>query len=251
MTLLEAIAVLLAGVAAGTVNAVVGSGTLVTFPVLLAVGFAPVTANVSNTIGLVPGSLSAVWGYRKELAGQRRRMVRYGLASLLGGSIGAALLFVLPESAFEAIVPVMIAIALLLVIFQPRIGRWLAARRPAHASPDGGMGSAALTVGSGVYGGYFGAGQGILLIAILGLTLDDELHRVVALKNVCAGLVNLIAGIVFILVADVDWRVVALIAVGSTAGGLLGARIGRRLPAPALRVVIVVVGIAAMLQLLT
>jgi uncharacterized membrane protein YfcA len=249
VTLLEALAVLLAGVGAGTINAVVGSGTLVTFPVLLAIGMAPVTANVSNTVGLVPGSFSAVYGYRRELRDQRARIVRYGIASLIGGTGGAALLFLLPDEAFEAIVPAMIGIALLLVIFQPRIARWLAGRRR-EGHRRGGVPSTLATVGSGLYGGYFGAGQGILLLAILGLALDDELHRLVALKNVLALLVNLIAGIVFIAVGGIDWLVVVTIAIGSSAGGLLGARIGRLLPVAALRGLIVVVGIAAMVQLL-
>jgi uncharacterized membrane protein YfcA len=251
VTLLEGIAVLLAGFAAGTINAVVGSGTLVTFPVLLAVGFPPVTANVSNTLGLVPGSLSAVHGYRRELSGQRGRIVRYGLASLLGGATGATLLFVLPASAFEAIVPVMIGIALVLVVFQPRLARRLAARRRADASADGGPGTAVLAFGSGVYGGYFGAAQGILLLAIFGIALDDDLRRVNALKNVLAMIVNLVAGVVFVFVAHIAWLAVALIAVGSAVGGQLGARIGRRLPPPVLRGLIVVVGISAMVQLLT
>jgi uncharacterized membrane protein YfcA len=248
---LEALAVLLAGMAAGTINAVVGSGTLVTFPVLLAIGIAPVTANISNTIGLVPGSISAVYGYRRELQGQRARIVRYGIASLIGGTGGAALLFLLPDEAFEAIVPAMIGIALLLVVFQPRIARWLARRQRARPAREGGAPSTIATVGSGLYGGYFGAGQGILLLAILGLALEEELHRVVALKNVLAMLVNLIAGVVFVVVGGVDWLVVVVIAAGSSAGGLIGARVGRLLPVAALRGLIVVVGIVAMAQLLT
>ena len=252
MSLLEALMVLAAGVAAGTINTVVGSGTLITFPTLLAVGYSPITANVSNSLGLVPGSLSGTWGYRRELRGQRRRILRYGTASLLGGTAGALLLFVLPAEAFDAIVPVMIAVALVLVMFQPRLSGWLAARRDPDSphGRDGGPGTVALGWLTGVYGGYFGAAQGILLLAIFGIALDEPLQRVNALKNVLATIVNLVAGIVFLFVADVAWEAVALIAVGSAAGGQLGARVGRRLPPNVLRAVIVCVGLVAIVQLL-
>jgi uncharacterized membrane protein YfcA len=250
MSLWEALAVLAAGIGAGTINAVVGSGTLISFPALLAVGYSPITANVSNALGLVPGSLSGAYGYRRELRGQKRRIVRYGIASLIGGAAGAALLFVLPAAAFEAIVPVMIALALVLVVAQPRLARWLADRRRQERHPDGGRATAALALGSGVYGGYFGAAQGILLLAIFGLALDDDLQRVNALKNVLAMLVNLVAGVVFLFVADVAWEAVGLLAAGSAAGGQLGSHIGRRLPPAILRAVIVAVGVTAIVRLL-
>ena len=247
MTVLEALAVLVAGLWAGTINTVVGSGTLVTFPVLLAVGFPPVTANVSNSIGLVPGSAAGAWGYRRELAGQRARIVRLGSASVLGAIAGAVLLLELPSAAFEAIVPVFIVLALIGILLQPRLQVALA-RRPALGD-HGGLGTWVWVLVAGIYGGYFGAAQGILLLSVLGLTLGDHLQRVNALKNVLAGTVNLVSGIVFVAVADVAWDAAALIAVGGVAGGVLGARYGRRLPAPALRAVIVVVGVAAILQL--
>ena len=250
LSVLEALAILAAGVWAGIVNTVVGSGTLITFPVLLAVGYPPLTANVSNSLGLVPGSLSGAYGYRRELAGQRARIARFAPASVLGALIGAALLFVLPASAFEAIVPGFVALALVLVVLQPRLNRWLLARRRADAAPDGGHVALALDGLVGIYGGYFGAAMGIMLLAILGVALDDDLQRVNALKNVLAGLVNLTSAIVFVLVAHLAWGAVALLAVGSTIGGQLGARVGRRLPAPALRAVIVLVGLAAIAKLL-
>jgi uncharacterized membrane protein YfcA len=244
----EIIAVLAAGMVAGAINTVVGSGTLVTFPVLLGIGYAPVTANVSNTIGLVPGGISGTIGYRRELAGQRERTLRFALASVAGGATGAVLLLVLPAAAFRAIVPVFIAIALISIVLQPRLDRVLAARRPpAHRQ---GTGWARLGVYvTGVYGGYFGAAQGILLLAILGLALPDDLQRVNALKNVLATLCNLVAAVVFVAVADVAWGPAALIAGGSIIGAQLGARYGRRLPPDALRAVIVIVGIAAIVQL--
>jgi uncharacterized protein len=247
VSLPEALAVLAAGVAAGTINTVVGSGTLITFPVLLAVGYAPVTANVSNTIGLVPGSISGSIGYRRELAGQRERVLRLGTASLLGGITGAIALLALPDDLFEAIVPVFIAIALVLIVLQPRLSRMLESRQ---RRPHGGVETGAGVYVAGVYGGYFGAAQGILLLSILGLTLDDDLQRINALKNVLATIVNAVAGLVFVFAAHVAWLPVVLIAAGSAVGGQLGASFGRRLPPAALRAIIVVVGVTAIVRLL-
>ena len=247
MSLAEALLVVLAGMAAGTINTVVGSGTLVTFPTLLAVGFAPVTANVSNTIGLVPGSVSGAIGYRAELRGQRARALVLGTMSVLGGLAGGVLLLTLPEEAFRAIVPVFIALALVLVVLQPRLSARLAHRRRDDA--ERGLLVRAAVFGTGVYGGYFGAAQGIMLLGVLGVAIPDDLQRLNALKNVLAGAVNLVSGILFAIVADVAWDAVALIAAGSIIGGQLGARYGRRLPAGVLRVIIVVVGLTAIAQL--
>ncbi len=250
MTPLHALGIFAAGIVAGTINTVVGSGTLFTFPVLLAFGYAPVTANVSNTVGLVPGSVAGAIGYRRELAGQRDRMIRFGGASAAGGIVGAVLLLSLPASAFKAIVPAFIVIALVLIVFQPRLGRALEARRTRESGRIGPLAMLAVFA-SGVYGGYFGAAQGIMLLAILGLSLaGEQLQRINALKVVLAGLVNLIAGIVFIFAAHIAWLPALLIAIGSIIGGIAGARWGRRLPPPALRAVIVVVGIAAIVRLL-
>ena len=240
-------AVLLAGVAAGAINTVVGSGTLITFPTLLAFGVPPVTANVSNTVGLVPGSLSGVVGYRRELRGQRSRLLRLGGASLLGGLTGGVLLLALPEAAFDAIVPVLILLGCALVLLQPRIARWLLARARARGGvPAHGSGWVwVMVLLSGVYGGYFGAAQGVLLMAVLGIGLQDSLQRLNGTKNVLAGLVNAVAAALFIAVADIDWVVAALIAVGSACGAQVGATVGRRLPPLALRLVIVAVGLVA------
>jgi uncharacterized membrane protein YfcA len=189
-------------------------------------------------------------GYRRELAGQRRRTVRFGLASLLGGITGAVLLLVLPQSAFEAIVPVFIGIALVSIVLQPQLDRLVAERRPDPDTHGTGL-PRILVYLAGVYGGYFGAAQGILLLAILGLALPDGLQRVNALKNVLAGVVNGVAAAVFIAVADVAWGPAALIAAGSVVGAQLAARYGRRLSPQALRAVIVAVGLAAIVQLVT
>jgi uncharacterized membrane protein YfcA len=246
---LEVVAVLLAGMAAGTINTVVGSGTLVTFPTLLAFGIPPVTANVSNTVGLTPGSVSGAIGYRAELAGQRPRLIRLGTASLVGGVVGAVLLLVLPSKAFDAIVPVLIVLGCVLVVLGPRIAKRVAAR----AESRGGLGEhgawwvwPAVAL-AGVYGGYFGAAQGVLLMAILGIGVADSMQRHNASKNVLAGLVNGIAAVIFIFVADVNWPVAGLIAVGSVIGGQIGATVGRRLPPTVLRALIVVVGVVAVI----
>ncbi|WP_300401622.1 sulfite exporter TauE/SafE family protein [Nocardioides sp.] len=249
MSLFEAVAILLAGVGAGTINTVVGSGTLITFPTLLAFGVPPVTANVSNNIGLVPGSLTGAYGYRRELEGQRGLVLRLLSASVIGAVVGAVLLLVLPEGAFEAVVPVLIGLGVLLVIFQPRISRRVAARAAESDEAPRERESAWVwptVLGTGVYGGYFGAAQGVLLMGVLGIGVPQDIQRNNAVKNVLAGSVNLVAGVIFVVVADVDWAIVGLIAVGATLGGLLGARVGRRLPPIVLRTVIVVVGVVAL-----
>ena len=357
--LLRALAIFAVGLAAGTINTVVGSGTLITFPTLLAFGYPPVLANVSNNVGLVPGVASGVYGYRSELGGQRRRLIRLGSASVCGGLVGAILLLTLPQSAFKDIVPALIGLAVVMVIIQPRLARWVAGRqraRAAAATPDdagtggdadatgasaagggsgavadgpspglaaGGASAVAVAAGAsavavaagtssgpvaggasagpvaggasagpvaggasvvavaegasavavadrtaaaeaiggpvlwvlvflaGIYGGYFGAAQGVLLIGMLGIALNDSLQRINAAKNVLAGLVNGLAAVVFILATHVDWGVAGLIAAGSIIGGQVGARIGKRLPPWGLRVVIVCVGTAALIKLLT
>src|SRR5437879_1392150 len=231
-------------------NTLVGSGTLITFPVLLAWGYAPVTANVSNTIGLVPGSVSGALGYRRELSGQRARLLRFGLASALGGATGAVLLLVLLESAFKAIVPAFIVLALALILAQPQLTRWLL-RRQIQLDGRHRLMTLLAVYATGVYGGYFGAAQGIMLLAVLGLALPQELQRTNALKNVLAGLVNGVAGVYFVFAAHVDWAPAGIIAGASVLGAQLGARYGRRLPPEILRVVIVLVGISAVVRLLT
>lgn len=252
MSIADFCIILVAGMAAGTINTVVGSGSLITFPTLVALGYPPLLANVSNNIGLVPGSVSGVYGYRRELAGQRARLRRLVPASLLGGLTGSTLLLLLPSTVFQKVVVVLIAIALVLVILQPTLSKRVAARRasgvPRHH--DVTFGLLALVFATGVYGGYFGAAQGIILIATLGIFLDDDLQRLNATKNVLAMSVNAVASIIFIARTDVDWKVVAAIAIGSTIGGQIGARVGRRLNPKVLRGVIVLVGLTALVRLL-
>ncbi len=248
MTVLEGAAIAAAGLGAGGINAVVGSGTLLTFPVLLAFGYSPVVANVSNNVGLVAGGLTGTFGYRDELADQRRRALTLVAVSVAGALVGATLLLTLPESTFNAVVPVLIAAALVLVVVQP----WLAARLDERRRRRGvhpGRWAPAGVFAVGVYGGYFGGAQGIMLLAVLGIGLAETLQRVNALKNALALANNVTAATVFVFAAPVAWGVAALLAAGSAVGGHFGARIGRVLPPAALRVVIVVVGVAAIVKL--
>ena len=262
MGIAEDLAIFVAGVAAGTLNAIVGSGSLITFPTLLAFGIPPVVANVSNNVGLVPGNASAAWGYRRELAGQRSRLLWLAIFSALGAVAGAAALLALPAGAFKVIVPVLILLSCVLVLLQPKLSAKIAARRERERqdagadgeSPDravrGGPVLAGGLFGAGIYGGYFGAAQGVLVIGLLGTFLDEPMQRINGAKNVLVGIVNGVAAIVYIIFAHVSWIVVLLIAVGSTAGGLIGARVGRRLPATALRIFIVVIGVVAAARLI-
>lgn len=308
LALHEVLLICLAGFGAGAINAVVGSGSLITFPTLLALGYPPLIANISNTVGLVPGSLAGAWGYRAELRDQVDRLKQLGAIALVGALVGAVLLLVLPARVFEAVVPMLVGLAVVLVAVQP----WLSARlqrggrqvsgaqapsaressdlaandaarprgwtagavdrrrapvhdsrvrsngtarpiRPGDESPGAATGGwlfVSMVLLTGVYGGYFGAAQGVLLIAVLTIGLQESIQRANGLKNALAGLINLASGVVFALVATVDWTAAGCIAVGAAAGGLLGARVARRLPSWALRAVVIAVGLVALALLL-
>ncbi|MFD7500545.1 sulfite exporter TauE/SafE family protein [Streptomyces sp. NPDC059850] len=252
MTPWEMVAVFAAGVGAGGINSVVGSGTLITFPVLLATGLPPVTATVSNALGLIPGSVSGAIGYRKELAGQGPRVLKLSAGALVGGLAGATLLLTLPSTAFERIVPTLVGLALVLVVLQPVISKRVRARREkaeGRAKRDGGVGLlVGLTLAS-VYGGYFAAAQGIIYMSLMGMLLDEPMQRLNGIKNVLAAVVNSVAALFFLFAADFDWTAVVLIAVGSALGGMTGAAVGRRFSPAALRALIVTVGTAAIVQL--
>ncbi len=252
----ELLAIFAAGVAAGTINTIVGSGSLITFPTLLAFGFPPVTANVSNNIGMVPGGVSGTWGYRRELAGQAPLVRRLVPMSLLGSVAGALLLLWLPAAAFQAIVPVLLAVSLVLVVLQPRLQARVLARHADPASAQGRLHRPTLlggTFGAGVYGGYFGAAQGVLLMGLLGSLVPESMQRLNAVKNVLALVVNTVAAVTFVAVArdHIDLPAVGAVAAGSLIGGILGARFGRRLPPNVLRALIVVVGLVAIVRVLT
>jgi len=248
---LAAVAIFAAAVAAGAINAVVGSGSLITFPTLLAFGFPPVTANVSNNIGVIPGNLSASFGYRKELTGQRGRLLPLGVASLTGALTGAIALLALPAGVFKLVVPVLIIGGCVLVVLQPKLSAWVASRQAGR--PESDRTSLVLVAGvflTGVYGGYFGAAQGVILVGLLGVFLADNLQRINAGKNVLVTIVNATAAVIFICFAHVAWVAVALIAAGSGIGGLIGAKVGRRLPPLALRIIIVIIGLVSAVKLI-
>ncbi|HVU60385.1 MAG TPA: sulfite exporter TauE/SafE family protein [Mycobacteriales bacterium] len=244
----HAVIIVAVGFVAGTVNTIVGSGSLLTFPTLLALGYPAVLANVSNTVGLISGSVSGAVGYRRELAGQTKRILVLMPAVLVGTIAGASLLLALPGSAFRHVVPILILFAVALVIVQPTIARRRASRgaRAEHPGPLLQVGTAAVSV----YGGYFGAAQGVMLLALFGITLDDDMQRLNAAKNVVAAVINAVGALFFIARTDIAWQVAGLLFVGSTFGGQLGAVIGRRLPPAVLRVTIVVVGTAVAIKLL-
>lgn len=238
-----------AAVAAGIVNAIVGSGTLITFPTLIAFGYAPVLANVSNTTGLAFGNLASIAAWRQELEGQRSRSLRLGAASVAGGVTGAVLLFELPPSAFRAIVPLFIGLGVVLILIQPFVSRFLARRERVRSARMPRWAPTAGLFVVGVYGGYFGAGQGLLILAVLAFAIADTLHRLTALRNVLAGSTNVVAAIAFVAATHIAWGAALLIAAGSIVGGWVGVHLGRRLPPVAFRVVIAAVGLAALVRL--
>ncbi|HEV7421559.1 MAG TPA: sulfite exporter TauE/SafE family protein [Mycobacterium sp.] len=258
MSVAHMILIALAGVGAGAINAIVGSGTLITFPTLVALGYPPITATMSNAVGLVAGGISGTWGYRRELRGQGDRLRWQIPASLIGACLGAWLLLHLPETVFTQVVPVLLVGALLLVVFGPRIQAW--ARRRAendgrstdHVSRRRMAALVAATFAVGVYGGYFTAAQGILLVGVMGALLPESVHRMNAAKNLLSLLVNVVAAVAYTLVAfdRISWIAAGLIAVGSLIGGFLGSHYGRRLSPNALRVAIVVVGLIGLYRLL-
>jgi uncharacterized protein len=254
MTGLDQLLVVLAGFGAGVLTSTVGVASLLSFPILLAVGLPPVVANASNTIGLVPAGAGGAVGFRRELRLHPGLTVRVVLVAGAAGSVGAALLLALPPGVFEAVVPWLILGTCGLVGIQPRLSAWLSARREAS-----GQSGARVTLGplttffvflTGIYGGYFGAGSGVMMIATLALGLDVEFRFIAALRTLSVMASNVVAGVIFALVADIDWGVVALLAVSSVGGGYLGARIARRLPATVLRIAVVLAGVTAAVALL-
>lgn len=248
MSVPEALAIVGAGLAAGAINTVVGSGSLVTFPTLLAFGYPALLANVSNTVGLVPGSLSGVLSYRAELAGQSRRLVTLGVGAGLGALSGAALLLALPHDVFRRVVPALILVAAALVAVQPLLARWLAHR--AERRPHGGAGLFSLVLATSVYGGYFGAAQSVIFIGLLGSFFTDDIQRLNAAKNVLALVTNAVAAVVFVVATHISWSAAGLLAAGAVVGGQVGGQVGRRLPPILLRLLVIAVAVTAAMVLL-
>jgi uncharacterized membrane protein YfcA len=218
--------------------------------VLVALGYPPVTATTSNAIGLAPGTLSGAWGYRNELKGYWPQVAKFAAASFFGAIGGTILLLSLPKDAFEAVVPVLVGLAVVLVIVQPRVSKWVAKRRESDGTEHkAGPLLLFFIFLIGIYGGYFTAAQGVMLMAVMGMLLSEPLQKLNGVKNVLAAVVNVVAGVIYAFVAPISWPVVLWLAVGSTAGGFLGAKIGRKLPPAVLRGVIVVIGVAAVIQL--
>lgn len=257
MTGWEMLAVTVAGFAAGGINAVVGSGTLVSFPVLLAVGLPPLPATITNSLGLIAGNLTGSIGYRRELRGQRGLLLRLLPASILGALTGAFLLLHLPAAAFDAVVPVLIGIAVVLVAVHPLVQRRVAGGHgSADLRPLRGRRLVGLLAGAyatGTYGGYFAASQGVLQIGIFGFLLRESLQRLNAIKNVLTLAVNTVAAGAYVVVAPdrIDWTAAGLMTAGSLLGGVVGSRYGRRLPPVVLRSAIVVLGLTAIGVLLS
>lgn len=244
-----------AGLIAGCINTIVGSGSLVSFPALLAVGFPPVLANVTNNVGVLPGSVSGAIGYRRELKGKGRSLLPLAVTAGLGGIGGALLLLVLPAEIFSGIVPALIALACVLVLVGPALKKRAAARK-ALREDDGDEDEGEVTPGlltttaaTGIYGGYFGAAQGVILLSILSILLKGTMQYANGVKNVLAASANFSAAIVFVALVPIDWLAAAAVAVGAIVGGQVGAQVGRRIPDLALRIVIVAVGVAAIIAL--
>jgi uncharacterized membrane protein YfcA len=258
------------GLVTGVVNTVAGGGSLLSFPALLALGYSPLVANVTNTFGVFPSSAGGALGYRRELAGQRRTWMLLAAVCVAGSLIGAWLLLVLPASSFEAAVPVLIASAALLTLAQPWLARRMRARSPRPAVvPAGGAPAGTAEAGTAgaeepppapvhrrwalllavllisVYGGYFGAAIGVLLIAVLGVFLHDSLQRNNALKTSLTVVVNGVAAAAFSFLGPVVWSAALTLAAGTGLGGTLGAVIARRLSDRALRWAVVAIGLAA------
>jgi uncharacterized membrane protein YfcA len=243
----EQLAVLVTGFGAGILTSTVGVASLLSFPVLVAVGLPPVMANASNTIGMTPAGLSGSFGYRRELREHPRVTTVVMLTCALGSVAGALTLLALPPGVFETIVPWLILFTSVLVGIQPWISRRLKARRGADV-PDRVHLSTLTTFWAtltGVYGGYFGAGSGVMMMAVLGFGTDLELRIVNALKTLAVMAANVVASVIFLFLAELDWVAIGLLAGGSVVGGYVGAHIGRRLSAPVLRTLVVIVGVTA------
>ena len=245
---LELMFLLAAGLVSGAVNAVAGGGSLLVFPALLAVGFPPLAANVTNSVAQWPGYLGVVAGARHELPGQGRRLALTSAVAVFGAALGCVLLLALPGSVFDAVVPVLVLLASALLAVQPQLKRWIGT--PAAGHPDRNAVLLSAIFLAAVYGGYFGGALGVILIATLSLCAGDELRRLNATKAVLSLVIATVTVVIFSLRAPVDWTAVALLAPSTLVGGYLGARLARRLSENVLRWSVVVLGLAVGVYLL-
>jgi uncharacterized membrane protein YfcA len=244
----DALLVAGAGAVGGAVNAVAGGGTLISFPALLAVGLSPITANITSSVGMLAGYAGGSVAYRRELTDQRTRVTGLAPFAVLGGIAGAVLLLVTPASTFRAVVPYLVLLSALLLGVQPLVARALGAQPHGRADVHWG---ARIGVGIGaVYGSYFGAGLGVLLLAVLGLLIADDLQRLNALKGVLSLLINIVGVVVFVVSADVAWQYVGILAVAAYLGGTFGVSVARRLPPTVMRAAVVILGVVVGVVLL-
>jgi uncharacterized protein len=250
--LLAILIIFAAALVAGVINSIAGGGTLISFPALLWIGRDPIVANATNAVAMWPGSLAAAYGYRRELATARRWLLLLVIPSLAGGALGAWLLLRTPSSTFERIVPFLILGATLLLAAQELITKRLGVLAHAHESPGGGWMTFvfAFQFLVGLYGGYFGAGMGILMLAALGLIGLTDLHQMNGLKNILAVCINGVAAAYFAFSHAVNWRDVLVMTVGTIAGGLLGARLARHFGRTFVRRAVVAIGVTMTIALL-
>jgi len=235
---LELLAVAAAGVAAGASNSIAGAGSLITFPTMVALGLPPLSANVTNTVGIIPGYVGGVLGYSDLLRQQGERFARLLAPMLIGAVAGTAALLLTSNGAFEVIVPVLIAASCLLLLFQPRLNA-----RLSHAGNEHSPYLTAGIVFCGAYGAYFGSAVSILLFAILALFVADTLQHLNAMKIVLVGCANLLAAVAYAFLAPVEWRYALTLMVSSLLGGRVGAHYARRIPSDPLRIGIAVFGL--------
>ncbi len=238
---------LAAGVASGAVNAVAGGGSLLLFPALLAVGYPPLAANVTNSVTQCPGYVGLALGSRPELRGQRGRVLSTTGVAMAGSLLGSLLLLVLPTEVFDTVVPTLVALASVLLGVQPWLGRWICEPHP--DAPDRQSLLLPAVFFAAIYGGYFGGALGVILIAVLAIAAHDDLRRLNAIKGVLSLIISVVSVAVFAIGAPVDWPIVALLAPTTLVGGFLGAKLAGQLPARVLRIAVVVVGLAVSVYL--
>jgi uncharacterized membrane protein YfcA len=257
MTFLDGVLLALAGLSAGIANTIAGGGSLLAFPVLVAVGYGAVAANVTTTVSLCPGYLSGALSYRAELVEQRSRLVAFAPFAVAGAAAGTVLLLEAPPGVFKAVVPYLVLLAVALLALQPRIAGWVQARRAvavaagAEARAEHHATSLRVIVFlAGLYGGYFGGGLGVIMVAVFGIFLVASAQEVNGLKNAMSVIINLAALVGFAAFGPVAWEAVAVVGPASLVGGIVGGRLAKRLSATRLRAAVIIFGVLAGIRLL-